>query len=163
MSPTDFIYSHHFGTKIKIRGHLSHDYSPRGLIRWFIYTIEDLPCQLLYVGSSQSPVARFSSHKSSCNSGKSKATGLAKHFINGGCPNDPGRQKQTLNFTLVDHMDTSADKLAAAGHTGGACDCSECYKLKVLEDKFIMRIGSLYTRGLNTREEIQRKTRVGGF
>ena len=99
----------------------------------------------------------------SCNSGKSKATGLAEHFINDGCPHDPGRQKQTLNFTLVDHMDTSADKLAAAGHTGGACDCSECYKLKVLEDKFIMRIGSLYTNGLNTREEIQRKTRVGGF
>ena len=33
----------------------------------------------------------------------------------------------------------------------------------MLEDKFIMRIGSLYTQGLNTREEIQRKTRVGGF
>ena len=123
MSPTDFIYSHHFGTKIKIRGHLSHDYSPRGLIRWFIYTIEDMPCKLLYVGSSQSPVARFSSHKSSCNSGKSKATGLAEHFINDGCPHDPGTQKQTLNFTLVDHIDMLADKLAAAGHTSGACDC----------------------------------------
>ena len=162
MKPTDFIYSHHFKTKIKIRGHLSHDYSPRGLIRWYIYTIEDMPCKLLYVGSSQSLVARFSSHKSSCNSENLRLLAWLNTLQMGGCPNDLGRQKETLN-TLVDHMDTSAEKLAAAGHIGGACDCTECYKLKVLEDKFIMRIGSLYTQGLNTREEIRRKTRVGGF
>ena len=163
MRPTDHIYSYHFKTKIKIRGHLAHDYAPLGQIRWYIYAIEDMPCELTYVGSTQSPVARFSSHKSSANSGKSKDTGLAKHFMKG-CPYDPGRQKETLNFVLVDHMDTTVEKLAAVGHVGGvSCVCSECHKLKVLEDKFILRIGSLYSQGLNTRDEIQRKTRVGGF
>ena len=164
MKPTDSVYSYHFGTKIKVHGRLSHDVSPPGFIRWYIYVIEDMPCQLLYCGSTQNPVARFSSHKSSCNNGQSKASGLAKHFMNGGCPYDPGRGKETLNFTLVDHMDTTAEKLSAVGHTGGAyCDCSECRKLKILEDKFMLRLGSLYSYGLNTREEIQRKTRGGGI
>ena len=104
MKPTDSVYSYHFGTKIKVHGRLSHDVSPPGFIRWYIYVIEDMPCQLLYCGSPQNPVGRFSSHKSSCNNGQSKASGLAKHFINGGCPYDPGRGKETLNFTLVDHM-----------------------------------------------------------
>ena len=149
MRQTDHVHSYHFGTDIKIRGHLSHDYSPRGLIRWYIYTIEDVPCKLIYCGSTQSPVARFSSYKSSCNSGKSKATGLSKHFMTG-CPNDTGRQKETLNLTLVDYMDTSVEKLTAVGHTGGGCVCSECCKLKVLEDKFMLRIGSLYSHGLNS-------------
>ena len=164
MRPSDWVYSYHFKTKIKIHGYNSHDFSPPGFIRWFIYTIEDMPCKLLYTGSSQSPLARFSSHKSSANSGQSKASGLAKHFMNGGCPHDPGRGKETLNFTLVDHMDTTVEKLAAAGHTGGAyCSCSECRKLKILEDKFMLKIGSLYSQGLNSRDEIQRKTRGGGI
>ena len=61
-------------------------------------------------------------------------------------------------------MDTTVEKLAAAGHTGGAyCSCSECRKLKILEDKFMLKIGSLYSQGLNSRDEIQRKTRGGGI
>ena len=83
--------------------------------------------------------------------------------MDNGCPYDPGREKETLNFTLVDHMDTSEEILSAVGHTKGAyCSCSECRKLKILEDKFILKIGSLYSQGLNTRDEIQRKTRGGG-
>ena len=50
-----------------------------------------MPCELIYVGSIQSPVARFSSHKSSANSVKSKPTGLAENSMNG-CPYDPGGQ-----------------------------------------------------------------------
>ena len=63
--------------------------------------------------------------------------GLAKHFKDGGCPNDPGREKENLTFTLVDHLDTTQEELDAANHTGGVqCKCTICGKLKTLEDKF---------------------------
>ena len=64
MTETETVDSFHFGTKIKIRGHLRHDYAPPGKIRWFIYQIVDNPCHLIYTGSSQLPAKRFLSHKS---------------------------------------------------------------------------------------------------
>ena len=90
----------------------------------------------------------------------SKSSGLAKHFMNGGCPNDPGREKQNLVFTLVDHMDTSQEELDTAGHIGGTkCKCNICAKLKTLEDKFILKMGSFYSHGLNSHDEIRKKSR----
>ena len=160
MIPVDHIESFHFGTKIKIRGHLAHDYSPPGMIRWFIYQIVDVPCHLIYVGSSTLPTSRFATHKSTCNSESSKSTGLSKHFMNGGCPNDEGREKSTLVVTLVDHLDTTQAELREAGHVSGPkCVCLICDKLKQLEDKFIMKTGSFYNHGLNSRCEIKRKAR----
>ena len=144
-----------FETKIRIHGNLAHDSAPPGKIR-----IVDKPCQLVYVGSTISPTSRFSSHKSQCNSMTSKSSGLAKHFIDGRCPNDPGREKENLVFTLVDHLDTTQDELETAGHVGGTkCKCRICGKLKTLEDKFILKTGSFYNHGLNTRDEIRQKSR----
>ena len=80
--------------------------------------------------------------------------------MNGGCPNDLGRDKITLSFSLVDHLDTTQDELDKAGHEPGAkCKCRICGKLKILEDKFMIRTGSFYNQGLNTRDEIRRKSR----
>ena len=127
---------------------------------WYIYQIVDEPCHLIYVGSTISPTSRFSSHKSQANSMTSKSSGLAKHFKDGGCPNDPGREKENLTFTLVDHLDTTQEELDAANHTGGVqCKCTICGKLKTLEDKFIVKTGSFYTHGLNSRDEIRKKSR----
>ena len=130
--------------------------------RWFVYLLEDTPCRKSIVGSTTKPTSRFSNHKSSCNNGPSHSTGLAKHFtLKGGCPNDTGRQKDTLNFTLVDHMDVSQEDLEKAGHVKGPkCRCIECGKLKDLEDKWILKMGTFYGEGaLNSRDEIQSKTR----
>ena len=63
-------------------------------------------------------------------------------------------------FTLVDHLDTSREELEREGHTSGAtCKCRVCLKLKELEDKFILKSGTFYGNGLNSRNELENKTR----
>ena len=103
MKEVDFIESYWFEKKNRIHGHLAHDHIPADTIRWFIYCIEDIPCRKQIVGSTVNPRQRWSNYKSSCNSKTSKITGLSKHFSQWeGCPNDPGRQKETIRFTLID-------------------------------------------------------------
>ena len=162
MMETNFVYSHYFKTKFRIHGHLSHDYSITGRRRWYIYLIEDLPCNKAIVGSTTDPYNRWTTHKSNCNKGPCKSTGLAKHFtLNDGCPNDPGRRKETLNFVLVDFMDVSEEELQQVRHEKGPkCRCSACSRLKDIEDQWILKMGTFYGEsGLNERDEIQAKTR----
>ena len=103
---------------------------------------------------------QFDFSKSQANSMSSNSSGLAKHFKDGGCPNDPGREKENLVFTLVDHLDTTQEELDRAGHIGGTkCKCTVCAKLKTLEDQFILKTGSFYNHGLNSRDEIRKKSR----
>ena len=113
------------------------------------------------MGSTSNPTARCRNHKSNCNNGPCSSSGLSKHFtFNEGCPNDLGRGKETVNFTLVDYIDVSPEDLAKAGHVGGAkCRCKECDRLKDIEDKFILRMGTFYGKGMNTRDQVQSKTR----
>ena len=81
-----------------------------------------------------------------------------------GCPNDPGKEKETLDFSLIDYYDTTATKLSRARHEPGPkCRCLECESLKQLEDKWIMRLGSFCENGelgLNSRNEFKAKARV---
>ena len=44
------VQSFHFGVPSKIHGHLSHDKIPVGALRWFVYSIEDMPCHKRIVG-----------------------------------------------------------------------------------------------------------------
>mgnify|MGYP003333658506 CR=1 FL=1 len=72
--------------------------------------------------------------------------------------NDLGVHKSTLDFTLLDFFDTTEEKLRKAEHQPGPkCRCSECEKLKVIEDKWILKLGTFYDDGLNSRDEIQSK------
>ena len=150
-----------FNKKLKIHGHLAHDQAPLGYIRWFIYSIRDLPCNKQIIGSTQDPKSRWANYKSCCNLKKSNGTGLCKHFMEG-CPNDSGNEKSTLDFTLVDYLDTTQEKLLKAKHVPGPkCRCVECGKLKDIEDKWILKVGSFYGgSGLNHRNEIKSKTRA---
>ena len=94
--------------------------------------------------------------------GPCKSTGLAKHFtLNDGCPYDPGKRKETLNFVLVDYMDVSEEELQQAMHEKGPkCRCSACSRLKDIEDQWILKMGTFYGEsGLNERDEVQAKTR----
>ena len=163
MKETSVIESLYFSKKHRIHGHLSHDTILEGKIRWYIYAIQDIPCRKIIVGSTQNPVKRWATHKSDCNqTSECKKTGLSKHFtIGDGCPLDPGRQKETLNFTLIDFYDTTREDLEEANHEKGPkCRCKECNSLKDLEDKMILKLGTFYgTSGLNERDEIVSKTR----
>ena len=78
-----------------------------------------------------------------------------------GCPFDTGIDKSTLNYTLVDFYDTTAQKIREAGHVPGPkCRCKECNLLKDLENKWIMKMGTLYgTSGLNERNEMKSNIR----
>ena len=68
--------------------------------------------------------------------------------------------KDTLVFTLVDHLDTTEDELQLVGHIRGPqCLCSVCQKLKELEDNFILKSGTFYSNGLNTRDQVAGKAR----
>ena len=163
MKETTTIESYHFNTKHKIHGYLAHDWSPQNKIRWYIYVIQDVPCGKVYCGSTQSPVARFSQHRSTCNNPHKQrhgGTGLCNHFRQG-CPHDDGREKNNLNITLVDYIDTTLEELARAKHVKGPqCRCVECEKLKNLEDFHIMRLGTVFGRSaLNSRDEIREKAR----
>ena len=132
------------------------------MIRWFVYILEDIPCMRTYVGSTSDPQKRWRNHKSTCNKKEpSTSSGLSKHFTqHGGCPNDLGRGKETLRFTLVDYIDVNQEDLIRVGHVKGPqCTCSECNRLKDKEDKVILKMGTFYGRGLNTRYQIQSKTR----
>ena len=159
MREKDHIQSFHFQNFLKIHGHLAHDKIPEGYLRWFIYSIEDIPCHKRIVGSTTKPTDRWRNHKSNCNSRKSNSTGLSSHFRLG-CPNDMGKEKQTLDFTLIDFYDTTEQKLIDAGHVSGPkCRCVECQKLKLKEDQWILNLGTLYKDGLNLRDEVKGKSR----
>ena len=77
-----------------------------------------------------------------------------------GCPHDMGRDKSTLDFTLLDYFDTTEEKLRHFEHLPGPkCRCSECEKLKLLEDRWILKLGTFYVHGLNSRNEVKSKSR----
>ena len=154
------VESIHFNQQLKIHGHLVHDKAPAGKLRWFIYSICDLPCNKIIVGSTQDPKFKWAKYKSTCNLRKSNATGLYTHFKDG-CPNDKGTDKSTLDFTLIDFFDTTKEKLRKVKHeSGGKCKCSECWLLRDLEIIWILKVGSFYgSSGLNSRNDIKKKTR----
>ena len=80
-----------------------------------------------------------------------------------GCPGHiTSGNVRHLIYTLLDHIDTSEEKLKNANHTGGVgCRCSECQRLKDQEDKWICRLGTFHQpNGLNSRDEIKTRSRV---
>ena len=62
---------------------------------------------------------------------------------------------------LIDFMDTTPQKLREAGHKKGNCVCSECDRLRKLENKWILRLGTFFgDSGLNERNTINNAVRV---
>ena len=156
MRETSQVESIYFRRKFAIHGRLTHlKPSQRPKLKWFIYLLEDLGCNLQYVGSTTDVCGRWAATKSACNKQNSNSTGLYKHFQDG-CPNDTGQGKEHIRLTLLDSMDTTEEKLRGGGHvTGPQCSCAECTKLKRIEDKWILKLGTFHGEsGLNTRNEI---------
>ena len=163
MVETSTIHSNYFNRRFAIHGRNIHlPASQKKKNRWFVYVCQDTACGLIYVGSTTDVCGRWAKTKKACLDRNSNNTGLYKHFMDG-CAGDTGSgDLKHLTWTLVAHMDTSDERLADAGHVGGAkCRCSECEKLKEIEDKWICRLGSFYgDSGLNTRNEIKTRARV---
>ena len=161
MVETSTITSPYFGRRFAIHGRNIHlPASQKKKPRWFVYVVEDVACGLIYVGSTVDPCSRWAQTKKACLDRNSVNTGLYKHFRDG-CPAFTGDLSH-LNWTLVDHIDITEERLISVGHQGGAkCRCSECIRLKTVEDKWICRLGSFYgTSGLNNRDEIKARSRV---
>ena len=107
-----------------------------------------------------SVTSRWAYTKLRCNARDSDLTGLYEHFRDG-CPNDDGREKNNIRISLIDFMDTTNEKLQRANHRKGNCKCSECDKLRRLENKWIMRLGTFHGEsGLNARNIINSGVRV---
>ena len=89
-------------------------------------------------------------------------TNQHKHFSDGCNEHIRTGNVRHLTWTLVDFMKTSEERLNDAGHKGGvACRCSECQRLKDIEDKWICRLGTFNPpHGLNSRDEIKARSRV---
>ena len=163
MPETSTVYSYYFKRNFAIHGHNVHlPASQKDKNKWFIYLCEDKACKLLYVGSTTDVCGRWASTKKACMDGNLSNTGLYKHFMTG-CPEyQTNGDLSHLKWVLVDYLNTSAELLQQAGHVGGAkCRCTECQKLKELEDKWICRLGTFYGQhGLNTRDEVKSRSRV---
>ena len=163
MIETSFVTSYYFGRRFAI--HLKNIHLPAGMrnkMVWFVYLAHDTSCQLLYVGSTSDVCARWSQTKKACQDKNRDNTTLYKHFQDGCQKHVETGNIRHLTFTLIDHIETSSERLRDASHQGGAgCRCGECQRLKDCEDKWIMRLGSFHPpHGLNTRNEIITRSRV---
>jgi hypothetical protein len=106
---------------------------------------KDSTCNLVYIGSTTDICKRWANTRKACLDGDSVGTGLYTHFKNG-CPagNEGGKLSQ-LRWTILDYLDTTQEKWTRVGHLAGpSCRCSECERLKCVEDKLICRMGSFY-------------------
>ena len=135
MEETSTVTSYYFKKKFAIHGRNVHlPASMKTKHTWFVSHVwEDTACTL--VGSTTDVCRRWASTKKACLDRDSTNTGLYKHFKNG-CPADKGDGDLAyVKWTLVDFVETSAEKLVNAGHLGGAkCRCTECHKLKANDD-----------------------------
>jgi hypothetical protein len=163
MVETSTIFSPYFNRRFAIHGHNVHlPAAQRNKLTWFVYCVEDTACNLVYIGSTVDICKRWANTKKACLDGDSVGTGLYKHFKNG-CPaGNGGGELSQLRWTILDYLDTTQEKLTRVGHLGGpSCRCSECERLKCVEDKWICRMGSFYgDSGLNTRDEVKSRSRV---
>ena len=155
---TNFVESIQYKKKFAIHGSLVHlQPSQKPKLRWFVYLLEDEACKLQFVGSTTVVCSRGAATKS-CNKANSNSTGMYKYFMDG-CPNNTGTDKPHLRLTLLDYLDTTEQKLNSAGHQSRPqCQCAECAKLLKTENKWIMRLETLFgNSGLNVRVEIKSK------
>ena len=163
MEETSYVTSLYFKRKFAIHGRNIHlPASMKKKLTWFVYLVNDNVCHLQYVGSTTDPCSRWSGTKGACQGRKLTNTGLYKHFSDGCNEHIRTGNVRHLTWTLVDFMKTSEERLNDAGHKGGvACRCSECQRLKDIEDKWICRLGTFNPpHGLNSRDEIKARSRV---
>ena len=163
------MWSSHFGRVHAIAGRNIHLPATRKVkLRWFVYLEECVhPTGIYqYVGSTNSMTQRWSNTKSVINSMQSRdniqpGTGLENHFKRG-CSQYSGPELSHVRISLLEHLDTTEEKLQQSSHKAGpGCRCNQCEGLKNLEDKWITRLGSYHGHhGLNERDEITRKARI---
>ena len=94
---------------------------------------------------------RWANTKARCLARDSDSTGLYKHHKEGCSVANPALGNVWIS--LLEQYNTSSETLKKAKHKPGpACGCTECDKLKQLESKWILRLGSIHGQfGLNIK------------
>ena len=167
MVETRNVLSTHFNVKHSIAGHNVHLPATQAKKhRWFVYLEECVHPEgtFQYVGSTDSMTHRWANTKSKIHSlvagraGKA-GTGLESHFKGGCSEYDAGLK--SVRVALLEHMNVSEEGLRTASHQAGpGCQCSQCTRLKNIEDKWICRLGTFHGHfGLNERDEMRRRAR----
>ena len=164
------VISTHFGVKHSIAGNNVHlPATQKEKFLWFIYLLECIHPEgrYQYVGSTISVTHRWANTKSkiislASNPSLQAGTGFEKHFKEG-CSQYRGQALESVRVTLLETFVTNKEKTTASNHKAGeGCRCSECEKLKELEDKWICRLGTFHGQfGLNERDEMKRRSRAG--
>ena len=163
MTETTSVFSSHFRRRHAIAGRNVHlKATVKVKLRWFVYLHECIHPDgvFQYVGSTNHMTDRWANTKSKCNGKKSEGSGLEKHFKNG-CAANQTKDLENVRITLLEHYDTTTEKMQAANHKPGpACRCQECDHLKDIEDKWMFRLGTIFGHfGLNNRNEVTNKAR----
>ena len=160
--------STHFGVSHMIAGNNIHLPATQAMkLKWFIYLEECIHPEgtYQYVGSTDSMTHRWANTKSkiislAAGSSVKPGTGLETHFKTG-CSQYSGADPNTVRVTLLENMRVSEESLKTSIHQAGpGCRCTLCEKLKLMEDKWICRLGTFHgTFGLNERDEVRRRAR----
>ena len=144
------VQSNHFDRKHAISGRNIHLAASNKLnLRWFFYLEECIhpTGTYQYVGSTTSMTQRWSNTKSVINSMQTRGnvqpgTRLETHFKKS-CSQYSGPSLRHVKIALLEHFDTTEEKLTIANHKPGAgYGLSQCERLKLLKDKWITRMGS---------------------
>ena len=164
MLETTSVFSSHFQRRHAVAGNNVHlKATVKVKLRWFVYLHECFPPEgvFQYVGSTCHMTERWANTKSKCNDGKTEGSGMEKHFKMG-CSANKTRSLENVRITLLEHYDTTTEKVKSANHKPGpACRCTECDNLKDLEDKWMFRLGTIFGQfGLNNRNEVTNKARA---
>ena len=103
---------------------------------------------------------RWANTKNRCLARDSDSTGLYKHHKEGCSAVLPAHGN--VRVSLLEQFNTTAESLRQSQHKSGpACGCTECDKLKQLESKWILRVGTVHGQfGLNIKSELSRKVRA---
>ena len=126
------VFSSHFKVKHAIAGRNIHPpASQKQKIQWFVYLEECLHphASFQYVGSTNSFTHRWSNTKSIMNSIQTRnsvqpGTGLEKNYKQG-CSQYSGPDLNHVRVSLLEHFNTSEEKLKAANYNiGPGCRCS---------------------------------------
>ena len=157
------VFSSHFMRYHAVAGHNIHRKATEvPKLMWFIYLEECIHNDGIfqYVGSTISMTERWANTKNRCLAGDSDSTGLYKHYKEGCSARLPALGN--IRVSLLEHYTTTTDALTKAKHKPGpACNCVECDKLKQLESKWILRLGTIHGQyGLNMKSELSRKARA---
>ena len=125
------VVSSHFGVSHAIAGHNIHPPATQvDKLKWFIYMEECVHPDgvFQYIGSTTSMTDRWANTLSKINSNKTPGTGLETHYREG-CSQHLGPDLASVRVTLLEHMNTTHEKLCRMGSYHGVHGLNVCNEI----------------------------------